>query len=658
MIMVPTPRSCRSTHLLAGFIFVTAALATAPAEDLPRLKYNHPGLVVDLGVGLWAWPLPMDYDRDGDLDLVVACPDVPYNGTYFFENPGVDGGGSRGLPVFKPAVRIGPGPRNLQVSYIEGEPRVLAPRREFANFRETTFDAPRPIHSQENIHGSRVRANQWKYADYDGDGAIDLIVGVGDWTDYGWDNAYNDRGEWTNGPLHGYVYLLRNTGTSDAPQYAEPVKITAAGVPVDVFGMPSPNLADFDSDGDLDLVCGEFLDGFTYFENVGSRTEPKYAAGRRLVYEGQPLAMDLQMITPTAVDWDADGHVDLVVGDEDGRVALVRHTGRVDDGLPEFEPPVYFQQEADGVKFGALVTPFACDWDDDGDEDLICGNTAGYVGLIENLGGSPPKWAAPVRLQAAGETIRIQAGPSGSIQGPAEAKWGYTTLSVADWDHDGRQDILVNSIWGRVVWYRNVGTRQEPKLAVAEPVRVAWPSAPPKLGWTWWDPQPGELVTQWRTTPLAIDLNQDTLCDLVMLDPEGYLAFYERSKTDSGLRLLPPKRIFRNQDGQPLRLNDQQAGRSGRRKFCLADWDGAGTRQQMQSGAGSRLDLLVNGTNVDFWRNIGTPEMPWRFQNDGPVSDHRLAGHTTSPTVADFDRDGVLELVIGAEDGFLYHLPR
>ena len=40
--------------------------------QLRRMKYNHPGLIVDLGVGLWGWPLPLDYDRDGDLDLVVS----------------------------------------------------------------------------------------------------------------------------------------------------------------------------------------------------------------------------------------------------------------------------------------------------------------------------------------------------------------------------------------------------------------------------------------------------------------------------------------------------------------------------------------------------------------------------------------------------------
>ena len=81
------------THPLAWILTVQPLLillvtALCPlalqAEDLERLRYNNPGLVVDLGVGLWAWPLPMDFDGDGDHDLVVVCPDQPYNGTYFF----------------------------------------------------------------------------------------------------------------------------------------------------------------------------------------------------------------------------------------------------------------------------------------------------------------------------------------------------------------------------------------------------------------------------------------------------------------------------------------------------------------------------------------------------------------------------------------------
>ncbi|MEQ9069960.1 MAG: VCBS repeat-containing protein, partial [Gimesia chilikensis] len=222
-----------------------------------------------------------------------------------------------------------------------------------------------------------------------------------------------------------------------------------------------------DEDGDLDLICGEFLDQLTYFENTGSRTEPQYTLGRRLASNGDPIQMDLQMIVPKAIDWDKDGDIDLIVGDEDGRVAFIENTGELIGGVPQFLPPRYFRQKAAGVKFGALATPYAFDWDGDGDEDLICGNTAGYIGFFENLDGHSrsPRLAAPRYLQAGGRPIRIQAGPNGSIQGPCEAKWGYTTQTVADWDQDGLPDLLVNSIWGEILLFKNIGTRTEPKLA-------------------------------------------------------------------------------------------------------------------------------------------------------------------------------------------------
>jgi hypothetical protein len=72
-------------------------------------------------------------------------------------------------------------------------------------------------------------------------------------------------------------------------------------------------------------------------------------------------------------------------------------------------------------------------------------------------------------LQAGGKVIRRMAGPNGSVQGPAEAKWGYSNPSVADWDLDGKLDILVNDIWGDVVWYRNTGTSTAPATRTRRP---------------------------------------------------------------------------------------------------------------------------------------------------------------------------------------------
>jgi len=371
--------------------------------------------------------------------------------------------------------------------------------------------------------------------------------------------------------------------------------------------------------------------------------------------------MDLQMITPVAFDWDKDGDLDLICGDEDGRVAFLENVTpaasgkkRIDGAAPQFMPPRYFQQEAADLKCGALSTPACYDWDGDGDQDIISGNTAGYIAFFENLGpvtskkpkaSAPPagiRWAAPVNLKAGGETIRIQAGTNGSIQGPCEAKWGYTTNSVADWDHDGLPDIVANSIWGKVVWYRNTGTRRRPALAAAAAVEVEWKRTPPKPAWNWWSPAPRELATQWRTTPVVFDWDSDGLNDLVMVDHQGFLALFKRTQKNGDLLLQPGARIFADAEkGTPLRLNPGIAGRSGRRKLCIADWNGDG-----------RPDLLTNTVNANVLMN----KQKNTFADTGPVSPQKLAGHTTSPATCDFNGDGVPDILIGAEDGYFYYM--
>lgn len=660
---------------VVALLGLPSARAAEPADELVPLAYNHPGLTVDLGVGLWAWPVVWDVDGDGDYDLIVSCPDKPFNGVWVFENTSGDTAQHK-FPIFKTPRKISHTVHYVMPSYVDDQLRVLTPGREYTNFIQAGLaeyvDLPIPARFYEpqgkQPRGPKLRHNQWRYVDYDGDGALDLVVGLEDWSYYGWDDAWDERGNWTNGPLRGYVFLFRNVGTTAQPKYAEPEKLQAAGQIIDVYGCPSPNFVDFDGDGDLDLLCGEFLDGFTYFENVGTRQEPVYAAGRRLqAPDGSQLVMDLQMIVPIAFDWDRDGDVDLIVGDEDGRVALIENTGTLtSDRMPQFLPPRYFQQQAGDLKCGALATPAGFDWDGDGDDDILCGNTAGYIEFFENLSGPGvelPKWAAPVRLTADGQPVRILAGPNGSIQGPAEAKWGYTCLSVADWDHDGLPDLVINTIWGKIQWLKNVGTRTEPKLSSSQSIEVAWNGQPPKPAWTWWQPAPQEWATQWRTTPIAIDWTGDGLTDLVVLDPEGYLTLLRRERRAEQLVLLPPERVFYgtnlsvtdsrhtivDKQSGPLRLNNGRAGASGRRKLWIADWDGDG-----------QLDILANSTSANFLKQVRVaPEQAdgprWYFEDQGVVTTKNIQGHSTSPTVVDFNADGVVDLLIGAEDGRLYY---
>lgn len=630
--------------LLIGQCTGLRAGAEDSAWKLQPLQYNNPNLTVDLGVGLWAYPMPLDYDGDGDLDLLVGCPDKPTRGTYFFENTTQDP--RERMPVFKSGVRIGNGYHYMMLSMVDEEPVILTPAREYRRDQTSgSFDFSNPQRvqapSDPNSHANgRTRGNMWRYVDFEGDGDHDIIVGIGDWSDLGWDHAYDNHGHWQNGPLHGYVYLITNEGTDESPAYSkQPHRLRAGGGEIDVYGWPSPNVADFDGDGDLDLLCGEFMDGFTYFQNTGSRTVPRYGSGQKLKNaNGEPLTMHLQMITPTAIDWDADGDLDLIVGDEDGRVAFVENTGKLRNHAPVFASPKYFKQEADTLKFGALATPFAYDWDNDGDEDIVCGNTAGQIGIFENLGvdeNGLPRWNKPKLLNerldsGALKPFRVMAGENGSIQGPCEAKWGYTTLSVADWDGDGDGDIIYNSILARLgLLINNSGT------FVDRPFDTGLSEFPPK--WYWWQTPSGSALTQWRTTPLAVDFDGDEELDLVLLDQEGYLTL--RSAGGKA------QRIFIDEDNNAIRLTTKTCGGSGRVKLAMVDWDGD-----------SRLDLLVNSQNATWYRNCEDRGDKVVLKEIGDLARRNVAGHTSSPAACDFNRDGKPDLLVGSENGRIYHI--
>jgi hypothetical protein len=643
----------RTILTLATILCYYIGVAQTNPDNLVRIEYNNPELQsTDLGVGLWAWPFAVDFDNDGDLDLLVNCPDKPFNGLWFFENASSDKN-----PILKPPVKLAESQRNLQLSMVNGNVVAMTPNVKYPNFFKTFYQKTDTLFPNDFFAEivKKPRFNLWRYLDYENDGDLDIIIAIDDWTDYGWDNAFDKNGVWTNGPLRGTVYLIEQTKPGE---YAKPVHVLADGKPIENYSISGANFDDFDGDGDLDIILGDFVDRLTWVENIGTREKPKYATPKFIKINGETLHLDLEMIVPTTADWDGDGDIDLIVGIEDGRVVFLENTGQKDADGPVFKAPVYIQQEPEYLKFGALVTPFSTDWDNDGDEDLICGNTAGHIGFIENLGGGEkPKWAKPVYLKADGETILILAGENGSIQGPAEQKWGYTTLSVADWNGDGLKDIIYNSIWGKVEWFENVGTKNQPKLSKSKPLEVEWTGQNPKPAWNWWNPEEKNLVTQWRTIPYAIDWNNDGLMDLIMLDHEGYLCFWERFKEKGKLKLKPGQRIFtakenstftnqfENDKNGLLRLNTKEAGGSGRRKFCIVDWDRDG-----------KLDILVNSINVNFLRNKGLKNGLTVLEDMGTISDKILAGHSTSPTIVDWDKNGIPDLLIGAEDGHFYFL--
>ena len=78
----------------------------------------------------------------------------------------------------------------------------------------------------------------------------------------------------------------------------------------------------------------------------------------------------------------------------------------------------------------------------------------GSIVLLTNEGTNrAPHFSQPKPVLAGGQLIRIPA--------------GQPTPTIADWDADGRLDLIVGSGNGSVGWFRNIGTLQQPKLAAA-----------------------------------------------------------------------------------------------------------------------------------------------------------------------------------------------
>jgi len=75
--------------------------------------------------------------------------------------------------------------------------------------------------------------------------------------------------------------LMATASISLSAELAEPVRLQAAGEPIDTeIGHASPFVCDFDGDGIKDLLVGQFGQGLLWiYRNEGTNSEPKLAAG-------------------------------------------------------------------------------------------------------------------------------------------------------------------------------------------------------------------------------------------------------------------------------------------------------------------------------------------------------------------------------------------
>lgn len=209
--------------------------------------------------------------------------------------------------------------------------------------------------------------------DLDGDGTLDMLSGS-----YWPGDLYLFRGKKEGGFEKGAILEDGKEKHVNAgrpwPSEDEPDMDSLAA---------SPWAADIDADGDLDLLVGNIGGRVVWIRNDGTATKPDFSAHKeKLKAGGKEIRVDGDA-GPIVVDWDADGKLDLLVGDGEGAVWYFHNTG--ERNRPEFAAGKRFVERSpysgkelrtsDAITAqGMRAKVCATDYDGDGALDLLVGD--------------------------------------------------------------------------------------------------------------------------------------------------------------------------------------------------------------------------------------------------------------------------------------------
>jgi len=474
-------------------LFATFDLIGSDPSDLP---------VICLGMDL---PAIMDHDDDGDLDIItftetastlyrfegqtpcgldLECTNRCYgmlaeaaeNNALFIgddfecsfnvENPGMvvsdvsrtglHAGGALTSLQLEPG-----GPKDLIISDVT-YPEALAVVLEVgpssldsATYVDPAF--PNNLYGDQAVNLARFPAAF--HLDVDQDGVRDLLFSPNTPLETNDDES---------------VHFFRNTGTEDEPAWQFITDTYLQEGMIDLGRGAYPSFHDFDGDGLLDLAVAnkERYEGVdqtpaavAVFRNAGTATEPQFD----LVDLDWITLADFQIESPYPAfgDLDGDGDLDVLVGDELGRIHEFTNVAPA-GSWPEFTLTALSIPEdgsGEAIDVGQFATPQLHDMDGDGDLDMVVGEKNGTLTLFERTSvGSWSKYVSPIHgenwgnilvdnllgingysvpaLTPTSEGLRVfVANETGTVQdfGLASDNWDAELLEVNDAVFGGRE---------------------------------------------------------------------------------------------------------------------------------------------------------------------------------------------------------------------------
>ncbi|MCA9424618.1 MAG: VCBS repeat-containing protein [Candidatus Omnitrophica bacterium] len=396
-----------------------------------------------------------DFDGDGRLDLVSASRDT--DRITWFQNDGATPPGftDRNLDTNLD------GPASVHAADVDNDGKtdiLVAAEKSNSIFLLKNLGGTVPVFQQTLIDNQASKTYSVSSGDINGDGHLDIL---------------------STAEVSDTVAWYENSGTV-------PATFTKRIISSAVNGAHALDAADFDGDGDLDVVSTSKFDGFVYWhENLGG-SPPSF----------QDHAVTSSVRTPLSVhamDIDGDGDIDLTSASEadhkiawyendganpptfiahvvstaaedaqwvhaddvdgDGSIDLLSATYG-DDGISWYENSGSESFTEHEIVFNYINNPRkvrVADMDGDNDTDMVV-MTPRKVVLLQNDGNPVPSFNASVIADAL-ELAPTEAGLSFHLVYP------WSRLRLGDVNKDGHVDVFVpgySEISG-IYWFENNG---------------------------------------------------------------------------------------------------------------------------------------------------------------------------------------------------------
>ena len=424
------------------------------------------------GLAVNEWARFADLDADGDFDVLA---EEPFSFIRYFRNDGTPEAASftlaadtlkdiAGVPLFSDRQNL-PALADIDCDNLpdlfiadlngfltyfandglddDGLPRFrfITDRYEdleiVGGFGKKTPSASRSPHPEIARHG----ANAIAFSDFDRDGDEDLF----------WGDFFSPS-----------LYLIENTGSCEMPSLELITAFFPVDDPMETRGYNVPLWADIDGDGDDDLFAGvlggafaggpEAADNFYFYRHDDGGA---FALQSRQFISS--LDVDEESI-PAFADLDADGDLDLVVGNkiapslgQRAQLFLFENEGTPTAPAFRLTGDLLDAFEATATDRIFNIAPAFADLDADGDQDLLLGRFDGSFVLLANTG--TPQQAAFVLAAPPFADPEIDIGQN-------------STPAFADLDGDDDLDLIVGEAAGTFNFFRNTGTPQQPRFVL------------------------------------------------------------------------------------------------------------------------------------------------------------------------------------------------